>query len=315
MDELTRRRIFTTALLARRFEDRVAQLCLTGEIPANLHLGAGQELAQCAVLAALRPDDPMLYGHRGTAYWIARDLPLETILCDMAYREGGTNRGKGGVMHVIDAARGILGESGSLGGNFVIGAGVAYAEQRLGTGRVCIVFFGDGSANRGQFHEAANYAAVARLPLILLCENNGWGMSVPASVSTSVVDIADRAAGYGMPGIVVDGSDIDAVFDTVAVAAARARAGDGPSLIEVKVTRLRGHWLGDRESYRRGASGPGPGAGPSDTALVDPLDQIDPVLREELERGFDERIEAAVATMRSRPVVSADTARESVFVP
>jgi acetoin:2,6-dichlorophenolindophenol oxidoreductase subunit alpha len=307
LDTETRERILSNALLARRFEDRVAQLCRTGELPANLHLGAGQELAQCAALAALRPDDPMLYGHRGTAYWIARGLDLETILCDMAYKEGGTNRGKGGVMHVIDPARGILGESGSLGGNFVIGAGVAYAEQRRGTGRVCIVFFGDGSASRGQFHEAANYAAVARLPLILFCENNGWAMSVPASAAMSVVDIADRAAGYGMPGVVVDGTDIDAVFSAVARAAERARSGEGPTLVEAKVPRLRGHWLGDRESYRPHGS--------DASALADPFDQIDPALRERLEEGFDDLIERAIAGMRERPLVSAATALESVFVP
>src|SRR6476646_11035258 len=154
MDVDARLGVFRTALTARRFEERITELAGAGERAEGLHLGAGQEVCQAAALAALRADDPMLYGHRGTAYWIARGLPLDVILCDIAYRDGGTNRGKGGIMHVVDPSRGILGESGTLGGNFVIGAGVAYAERYLGSDAVTIVFFGDGTANRGQFHEA-----------------------------------------------------------------------------------------------------------------------------------------------------------------
>jgi pyruvate dehydrogenase E1 component alpha subunit len=316
MDDGVRRQVFRIALTARRFEERIALLARAGEVPGALHLGAGQEVCQAAALAALRRDDPMLYGHRGTAYWIARGLPLDRILCDVAYRDGGTNRGKGGVMHVVDPERGILGESGTLGGNFVIGAGVAFADQYQGTDRVTIVFFGDGTANRGQFHEASNFAGVHTLPLILFCENNGLGLSVPVATSTAVTDIADRAAGYAMPGVVVDGNDADAVYTATAQAAERARRGDGPTLIEAKVNRLAGHWLGDRETYRTDAER-------EHLQTLDPLPRLELSLRERglldddsvasLEADIAAEIDAAVAVLRSRELVAPSTAVEGLF--
>jgi TPP-dependent pyruvate/acetoin dehydrogenase alpha subunit len=308
--------VFRTALTARRFEERVTELARAGELAEGLHLGAGQEVCQAAALAALPDSDPMLYGHRGTAYWIARGMPLDVILCDIGYREGGTNRGKGGIMHVVDPSRGILGESGTLGGNFVIGAGVAYAERYLGSGAVTIVFFGDGTANRGQFHEAANFAGVQCLPLILFCENNGYGLSVPVATSTAVTDIADRAAGYGMPGVVVDGNDPDAVFAATAEAARRARAGEGPTLIEAKVNRIGGHWLGDREKYRSEGER-------EQVRALDPLPRLEDRLRNDgalddttfaaLEAEIAAAIDAAVKVMRSRDLVPPATALEGLF--
>jgi len=316
MEDDVRLGVFRTALTARRFEERITELARAGELAEGLHLGAGQEVCQAAALAALRDGDPMLYGHRGTAYWIARGMPLDVILCDIAYRDGGTNRGKGGIMHVVDPSRGILGESGTLGGNFVIGAGVAYAERYLGSEAVTIVFFGDGTSNRGQFHEAANFAGVQHLPLILFCENNGYGLSVPASTSTAVADIADRAAGYGMPGVVVDGNDADAVFAATAEAARRARAGEGPTLIEAKVNRIGGHWLGDRERYRSDDER-------EQVRALDPLPLLEQRLRDDgglddkalgaLETEIAGAIDAAVEVMRSRDLVQPATALEGLF--
>lgn len=250
MDNQQRLDVYHGTLLARRLEERIRQLAMSGEIPASIHPGAGQDGCQIAALAALRPDDPMLYAHRGVGYWIARKLPIERILCDIAGRVGGTNRGKGGIMHVVDPTRGILGESGTLGGNFVVGVGVALAEKFRNTGRIVIVFFGDGTSNRGQFHEAANFAAVKRLPCLFFCENNGWAVSVSTRQSTSVENIADRAMGYSMRGAVVDGSDLEAVYAVTAEVAAHVRAGNGPALIEAKVARLGPHFLGDAEPYR-----------------------------------------------------------------
>jgi pyruvate dehydrogenase E1 component alpha subunit len=316
MEEKLELEIFRRALLARRLEERIAQLTLAGEIPATLHPGAGQEVCQVAALAALRFDDPMLYGHRGTAYWLARDLEPEKILCDITYREGGTTRGKGGSMHVVDPARGILGESGTLGGNFVLGAGVAFAEQYQRTGRVAIVFFGDGTANRGQFHEAANFAALQRLPLILFCENNGWGLSVPASASTSVEDIAARAAGYAMPGVVVDGCDAAAVFEAVSAAAARARRGEGPSLIEAKLPRLGPHWLGDRDRYRSDAEREALRARdplPRLRARLQAVGALDADALAKLEVQIAARIERALEFMRAQPLAAPETARQGLW--
>lgn len=316
MDDATRLEIFRKMLLSRRLEERVRQLSMAGELPATLHPGSGQEACQVAALAALRPDDPMLYGHRGLAYWIARGLPPEKILCDIAFKEGGTNRGKGGVMHVVDPSRGILGESGTLGGNFVIGVGVALAEKMRQTGRVVIMFFGDGTSNRGQFHEAANFAAVKKLPAIFFCENNGWAVSVSAKVSTAVENIADRAAGYGMPGKVVDGNDVDAVYDATRDAAERARRGDGPSLIEAKVQRFLGHYLGDPEPYRT----------KEEVAKLrekDPLPQLQKDLMRRgliddsklaaLEKEIAAVVDRAAEFTRSQPAVPAASALDSVY--
>jgi pyruvate dehydrogenase E1 component alpha subunit len=316
LDDATRVEIFKKMLLSRRLEERVRQLSMAGELPATLHPGSGQEACQVAALAALRPDDPMLYGHRGLAYWIARGLPAEKILCDIAFKEGGTNGGKGGVMHVVDPSRGILGESGTLGGNFVIGVGVALAEKMRKTGRVVVMFFGDGTSNRGQFHEAANFAAVKKLPAIFFCENNGWAVSVSAKISTAVENIADRASGYGMPGTIVDGNDVDAVYDATREAAERARRGEGPSLIEAKVQRFLGHYLGDHEPYRT----------KEEVAKLrekDPLPRLQRDLEKRglldeaslaaLEKDFAAVIDRAAAFTRSQPPVAAATAFDSVY--
>lgn len=312
LDDMQRLALVRRALLSRRLEERIVALTRSGELPATLHEGAGQEVAQLATMAAFAPDDPVLYAHRGVAYWIARDLDPATILCDAGHREGGTNGGRGNLMHVVDPGRGLVGQSGTLGGNLVVGAGVALAERRLGTGRVTLVFFGEGTANRGQFHEAANFAGVARLPIVLVCENNGWGLSVPASVSTAVTDIADRAAGYGFPGVVVDGNDPDAVYGAAASAVARARRGDGPTLVELKVTRLKAHFLGDQQRYRG-----------AEEDLTDPLDLLrDDVFAlglldtegwEAIDSSVVDQVDAAVEAFRAQPLAHPDRARQSVL--
>jgi pyruvate dehydrogenase E1 component alpha subunit len=287
-------------------------LAKAGEVPASLHMGAGQEVAQVAALAALDPCDPMLYGHRGVGYWIARGVEPETILCDIAYKEGGTNKGKGGPMHLFDPSRGVLGETGSLGGNFVIGVGVAFAEQYRDTKMVAVVFFGDGTANRGQFHEALNFAGLRRLPVIFFCENNGWGLSTPTTAASAVVDIARRADGYGMPGVIVDGRDADEVFRVTREAAERARAGDGPTLVEAKVDRLHAHYLGDREPYRTDAD-------KAQLWINDPLAQLSAQVQsagvdvDALEAEVAARVDRAVAFMRAQPMIDPATVRDGVY--
>ena len=242
--------VYKNSVLTRRFEAKVVELAMAGELPPALHVGAGQEVAQIAAIEALRPDDYILYGHRGVAYMIARGVSLAAMLADMAGKEGATSRGKGGVMHVVDVQKGILGESGTLGGSFVVSVGVGMALKRKQPDKVVAYFFGDGTANRGTFHESLNWAAVQKLPCIYFCENNGFAISMPTSRSTAVENIADRAAGYNIPGVVVDGSDPVAVHEVMEQAAARARAGQGPSLIEAKVTRLQGHYVADQQEYR-----------------------------------------------------------------
>jgi TPP-dependent pyruvate/acetoin dehydrogenase alpha subunit len=307
--------IFKTSLLARRFEARVMQMAMAGEIPGTLHAGAGQEVGQTAAIAAMNKDDYILYGHRGVAYMIARGTSLAAILADIAGKEGATSRGKGGVMHVVDVPHGILGESGTLGGGFVISVGVGMALKRRYPGRVVTYFFGDGTSNRGTFHESLNWAAVQKLPCVYFCENNGYAVSVPTSTSTAVPDISARAAGYGVPGVVVDGSDAAAVYEVVQKAVERARAGHGPTLIEAKVTRLFGHYVGDQQTYR-----------PDAAAVVtskDPLPKLqqtlvsagvlNDALLAEIEADAQRRIEEAVTTVKAAPLLAPEVALQDLY--
>jgi pyruvate dehydrogenase E1 component alpha subunit len=175
----------------------------------------------------------------------------EVLLGDLLGRVGGSVGGKGGgTVHFVDPEIGVLGQGGTLGSNFVLGAGAAVSVQLLEEDRVVAIFFGDGAAARGTFHEAALQAAVWKLPIVWVCENNGWHLSAPFTDQSPTEDIADRAAAYGVPGVVVDGQDAVSVRDATAAAVERARAGEGPSLIEAKTLRIRGHYEGDPQKYR-----------------------------------------------------------------
>jgi len=307
--------VFKTSLLARRFEARVIQMAMAGEIPGTLHAGAGQEVCQTAAIAALTKDDYLLYGHRGVAYMIARGTSLTSILADIAGKEGATSRGKGGVMHVVDVPHGILGESGTLGGGFVISVGVGMALKRRSPGRVVTYFFGDGTSNRGTFHESLNWAAVQKLPCIYFCENNGYAVSVPTSTSTAVADIAARAGGYGVPGVVVDGSDAVAVYEVMQKAVERARAGHGPTLIEAKVTRLFGHYVADQQTYRPDAA--------IVAATKDPLPKLQQTLMNagvlnetllaQIEADIQRQIEDAVAKVKAAPLLAPEIALQDLY--
>jgi len=215
------------------------------------HPGLGQEAVQAGAVAALRTDDYLFYAHRGLGCALAKGMPPVTLLADLFGRRGGSVGGKGGgTVHFVDPDIGVLGQGGTVGSSFVLGAGAGISAQMLGTDRVVAIFFGDGAAARGTFHEAALTAAVWKLPLVWVCENNGWAISVPIAEQSPTEDIADRAAAYGVPGVVVDGQDAIAVRDATAEAVVRARAGEGPTLIEAKTLRIRGHYEGDKQAYR-----------------------------------------------------------------
>ncbi len=215
------------------------------------HPGLGQEAVQAGAVSALRREDYLFYAHRGLGYALVKGMAPEVLLGDLFGRTGGSVGGKGGgTVHFVDPELGVLGQGGTLGSNFVLGAGAATSVQLLGEDRVVAVFFGDGAAARGTFHEAALQAAVWKLPVVWVCENNGWHLSAPISAQSPTEDIADRAVAYGVPGVVVDGQDAIAVREAMATAVARARAGEGPSLIEAKTLRIRGHYEGDSQKYR-----------------------------------------------------------------
>jgi len=215
------------------------------------HPGLGQEGVQAGAVAALRADDYMFIAHRGLGYALAKGMSLESLFGDLFARTVGSTGGKGGgTVHFADPERGVLGQGGAIGSSFVLGAGAAISGQMLGTDRVCAIFFGDGASSRGTWHESALQASVWKLPVVWICENNGWAVSARISEQSPTENIADRASAYGVPGVIVDGQDAIAVFDVVTEAVDRARAGHGPTLIEAKTMRIRGHYEGDRQKYR-----------------------------------------------------------------
>jgi TPP-dependent pyruvate/acetoin dehydrogenase alpha subunit len=222
-----------------------------GRISGFFHAGRGQEGVQMGAIAAMGRDDYLLYAHLGCGYMIARGMPMEVLYADFLGMTEGSTRGIGaGIVHVAWPPLGILGQSGTLGGSFTIAVGAALSARIRERDQVTLCFFGDGTSNRGTFHEAANAASVWKLPVVWLCENNGWAVSTTFKESCAVDRIADRAAAYGMPGVVVDGQDAAAVYDATRTAIERARAGGGPTLIEALTCRFRGHYEGDSQEYR-----------------------------------------------------------------
>jgi acetoin:2,6-dichlorophenolindophenol oxidoreductase subunit alpha len=252
-------RIYATVAVIRAVELRLRAHIAEHGFGGFWHPGIGQEGLQAGAVAALRDDDQLFYAHRGLGYALAKGMPLESLLGDLFGRVTGSTGGKGGgTVHFVDPDRGVLGQGGTLGSNFVLGAGAAISAQLQGSDRVVAVFFGDGAAARGTFHEAALQASVWKLPVVWICENNGWALSAPITRQSPTADIADRAAAYGMPGVVVDGQDALAVHAAVTDATERARGGQGPTLIEAKTLRIRGHYEGDRQPYRDDLDAAGP---------------------------------------------------------
>ena len=213
----------------------------TGIIAGAVHLSVGQEGVAVGVCAALDERDSLSSTHRGHGHAIARGAQLKPMMAELMGRETGYSRGCGGSMHILDADLGLLGGNGIVGAQIPIAAGAAFAEKVKGTGGVSVAFFSEGASNEGAFHEALNMAALWDLPVIFVCENNLYGASTPAEISLSTPDIADRAAGYGMPGKIVDGQDVLAVYDAASEAVERARAGQGPTLLECKTYRFYAH--------------------------------------------------------------------------
>ena len=236
--------------LIRAFEEKAEDLYAQGKIHGTMHLSIGMEASAVGAVAALQPDDYILSTHRGHGHCIAKGADLDRMMAEFMGKETGYCRGRGGSMHIADVAGGNLGANGVVAGGIPIAVGVGLSQKMQSTGRVCLCFFGDGAANSGPFHEALNMAAIWTLPVVFVCENNQYAMSYPASKAFAIPRISDRAAGYGMPGETVDGNDLNAVYAAVSRAVERARAGEGPSLVENVTYRWRGHSKSDANRYR-----------------------------------------------------------------
>ena len=228
----------------RAFELRVLDLFEEKLVRGSAHPYIGMEAIAVGVCSALEPQDFITSTHRGHGHCIAKGLELPRMMAEILGRETGYCKGKGGSMHITAMEHGMLGADAIVGGSSALGVGAAYALRLQGKDAVVVVFFGDGASNQGLFHEAANLASVLSVPVVFVCENNQFAISTPVQRSTSVPDIAVRAAGYGFPGVVCDGNDVLAVRAAAVTAVARARAGEGPTLIEAMCYRMLGHFFG-----------------------------------------------------------------------
>lgn len=245
-----KRDLLRQMIVIRAFEEKAEELYALGKIHGTMHLSIGMEASAVGAIAALRPDDYVLSTHRGHGHCIAKGADLDRMMAEFMGKETGYCRGRGGSMHIADVEGGNLGANGVVAGGIPIAVGVGLSQKMQRTGRVCLCFFGDGAANSGPFHEALNMAAIWTLPVVFVCENNQYAMSYPASKAFAIERIADRAAAYGMPGEAVDGNDLLAVAEAANRAVARARAGQGPSLVEHVTYRWRGHSKSDANRYR-----------------------------------------------------------------
>ncbi len=242
--------LYRKMLLVRAFEEKAAELFQDNRIPGFIHLSIGQEASAVGVCAALREDDFIASTHRGHGHLIAKGADPRRMFAELLGRATGCCKGKGGSMHIADFSLGVLGANGVVGGGFPIIVGAGLSIKLRQTDQVAVVFFGDGAANRGTFHEACNMAAIWNLPVVFICENNLYASTTPASYALAGGSVAGRAKAYGLPGHTVDGNDVLAVREAAQCSVARARGGRGPSIIENMTYRFRGHFEGDPQKYR-----------------------------------------------------------------
>lgn len=310
--------IYRTMYLAQSWEQRLLRLLDDGLVSGFYHAGRGHEALEVASMVGLRDDDYLLYDHRGCAHMIAKRMDMVSLFGDFLGNDKGSTRGLGaGIVHIADPEHGVLGQSGTLGGGHVLAAGVGLSIKLRRTDQVVVNFFGDGAANRGTFHEGANVAGAWKLPVIYIVQNNGWAISTPQSRVTAVKSFAERAAGYGMAGVSIDGMDPFLVYETMAEAVERARSGGGPTLIEGMVVRFRGHYEGDPATYRtkeeltQGRE--------LDPVLTTRQRLIDEGLRtdeqlDELQRAVEEEIEAALQDALTGTVPGPERLTEGLYV-
>lgn len=243
--------ILQKMLLIRRFEEKCVELSAKGKLPGFLHLYIGEEAIAAGVCACLNQDDYITSTHRGHGHVIAKGADVKPMMAELYGKSTGYCKGKGGSMHIADAELGILGANGIVGGGLEIAAGAGAGVQYLKGNQVVVCFFGDGAASQGAFHESVNLASTWKLPVIYVNENNGFAISTPNDKQRNVKGVSDRAVAYGIPGVRVDGNDVLAVVEAMEAAVKRARAGEGPTILECMTYRWRGHSEGDPEHYYR----------------------------------------------------------------
>jgi pyruvate dehydrogenase E1 component alpha subunit len=305
-------------VLIRCFEEAVERLFSEGRIMGTAHVCIGQEAVAVGVAAAVKPGDALTSTHRGHGHFIAVGADPGRMMAEMFGKATGYSRGRGGSQMMADPALGFYGANGITAGSMAFASGLALEAQHRRTGRAVVCLIGDGAANEGLFHESLNLAALWRLPLVVVCENNRYAMSTPVAAGLANTRLAQRGAAYGIPGCAVDGNDAADVRAAVAAALARARAGSGPSLIECETYRLSGHSKGDPRAYRSPAE-------EADAWQREPIRLLEARLR--ATRGFDperfaacraraeQTIAAAIRFAETSPVPDPATVAEGVFAP
>jgi len=289
----------------RAFEERVGELTRANEVHGLVHLSIGQEAVAAGVCCELRADDVIYSNHRAHGHAIAKGARLERLMAELMGREDGLCRGLGGSMHLVDAEHGLLGATGVVGGNVPLALGSALASRLLGGDQVTVVFFGDGAVQGGIFVESVNVATLWRLPVILVCENNGFAEFTPRSAHTVVERVSDVVAPYGLERETVDGNDVVAVREAFARFLGAARGGEGPFLLECLTHRLRGHYEGDPERYREALAA-------EDWQELDPIQRLQ---RRGLDEGWLDSPTQLEQEAREEVERAVQFARESAFPP
>ena len=289
----------------RAFEERVGELTRASEVHGLVHLSIGQEAVAAGVCCALRADDTVYSNHRAHGHAIAKGAPLEGVMAELMGRADGLCKGLGGSMHLVDAEHGLLGATGVVGGNVPLALGSALASRLLGGDQVTVVFFGDGAVQGGIFVESVNVATLWRLPVILVCENNGFAEFTPRSAHTVVERVSDVVAPYGLDRETVDGNDVVAVREAFARFLGAARGGEGPFLLECLTHRLRGHYEGDPERYREALAA-------EDWQELDPIQRLQ---RRGLDEGWLDSPTQLEQEAREEVERAVQFARESAFPP
>jgi len=298
-------RLLRTMWRIRHFEERVGQLKRADKVHGLIHLSVGQEGVAAGVCTQLRDDDAVYSGHRAHGHAIAKGAPLERVMAELMGRDAGLCRGLGGSMHLVDAAHGLMGATGVVGGNIPMALGSALAARLAGGDQVAVVFFGDGAVQAGHFNESVNLATLWELPVVLVCENNGFAEFTPRSAHTKVERVSDVVAPYELERETVDGNDVAAVWATFGRFLEAARGGKGPFLLECLTYRLRGHYEGDPAKYR-------------EAIAADDWQEKDPILRLQrhgTEEGWFGEDEAAAAAQAAQEHVEEAVrfARESPY--
>jgi TPP-dependent pyruvate/acetoin dehydrogenase alpha subunit len=316
LDQETALDLLGTMWRIRCFEERVGKLHHSLQVHGLIHLSIGSEGVAAGVCRQLRDDDGVYSGHRAHGHALAKGAPMDRVMAELMGRSAGLCQGLGGSMHLVDTEHGLMGATGVVGGNLALAAGDALAASLSGTDQVTVVFFGDGAVQAGHFNETVNLASLWELPLIFVCENNGFAEFTPRSAHTKVVSVADVVAPYGFDRRTVEGSDVEAVWGAFGDYLERARAGTGPFLLECSTHRRRGHYEGDQQSYRDALRD-------AEWAKLDPVARlqaraldngwIDEERAEMLAAEADAEVAGAVEFGRASPPLGPEAAAELVY--